>query len=65
MLIASLKEKCCQRILHPVLAGGPGSQLLCYRVGMGREPEEWDVRAGKGLVGGDDFRDMMILELGS
>lgn len=36
-----------------------------YRVGMGREPEEWDVRAGKGLVGGDDFRDMMILELGS
>lgn len=21
---------------------------------MGREPEEWDVRAGKGLVGGDD-----------
>lgn len=32
---------------------------------MGREPEEWDVRAGKGLVGGDDFRDMMILELGS
>lgn len=32
---------------------------------MGQEPEEWDVGTGKGLVGGDDFRDMMILELGS
>lgn len=33
---------------------------------MGQEPEEeWDVGAGKGLVGGDDFRDMMLLELGS
>lgn len=47
MLIASLKENAVKRILHPVLAEGPGSQLICYRVGWKEPRMGWD---RKGLV---------------
>lgn len=38
---------------------------LSYGVGTGREPEEWDLGAGRVAVHGDDFREVTTLELGS
>lgn len=38
---------------------------LSCGVGMGQEPEEWDMGAGRVAVRGDDVREVMTLELGS
>lgn len=66
ILITNLKFK-----KNAVQAKEFGLRVLAFRFhplewGWGRQkPEEWDLGAGKRVVHGDDFREVMTLELGS
>lgn len=72
ILITNLKfKKNAVQAKECTIASCFGLRVLAFRFhpvewGWGRQkPEEWDLGAGKGVVHGDDFREVMTLELGS